>query len=69
LKDRVVISVDEVIEVVEKPTEAKKKRMGTDRPWSRPKKNRESTIVFGGEDEDLEYDSIKTIILKINSSG
>ena len=57
LKDRVVISIDEVllaIEAAEKETEEKKKKIGTGRRRGRPRKNRESIIVLEDEDDDLE---------------
>ena len=67
LKGRVVISIDEVlvaIEAMEEATQKMKKKIGTGRPWGRPRKIQEPVVVSEDEDEDLDFLKYENIEIK-----
>ena len=65
LKNRVVISIDEVlvaIEIVEEVTQKKKKKIDIDKSWDRSRKIQEFVVISENEDEDsdfLEYENVE----------
>ena len=65
LKNKIVISINEVlvaIEIMEKVTQKKKKKIDIDKSWDRSRKIQEFVVISENEDEDsnfLEYENIE----------